>query len=335
MIELKTGSLHVTIDLDLGATFRFLGRPGGPNVLATPDWEPPTTTPEGSFGSLGLDWIARYPAGWQLMFPNAGDACVVDGVTQSPHGDASLGRWLLVDRDASTAVLRWPAASGIEITRRVRLETATPTLVVTDTLVNRSSSAIRFVWGHHPAFAADAATIVDLPAGQVTAASALPDVGRSGTAPMPGTTAWPMSVDAAGRPIDLRTVPLSRTQEVFYVSNGAGWAAIRRPDAGIGVVMAWDVRVFPHVWLWRMVAGDGFPFHGRGRLVAVEPVSCWPADGLARAIERGQASTLGPGARLSTDLIMRLLAESDVPVTDVEIQRRDGRVLDVTVVGAR
>jgi hypothetical protein len=40
--------------------------------------------------------------------------------------------------------------------------------------------------------------------------------------------------------------------------------------------------------------GSRFPFHGRARLIGIEPVSCWPGDGLARAIERGQARTIAP-----------------------------------------
>ena len=82
------------------------------------------------------------------------------------------------------------------------------------------------------------------------------------------------------------------------VGLAEGWAALRRRDGG--VALAWDVEDFPSVWLWHEIASPGFPFYGRSSLVAIEPASSWPGNGLGGAIARGQALTLQPGHTRST-----------------------------------
>ena len=73
--------------------------------------------------------------------------------------------------------------------------------------------------------------------------------------------------------------------------------------------------------------GRRFPFDGRARLVGIEPVSCWPADGLARAIERGQARTIGPGGSATSWVTLSLFEATTDPVTGVD---RQGRVQTTT-----
>jgi hypothetical protein len=75
------------------------------------------------------------------------------------------------------------------------------------------------------------------------------------------------------------------------------------------------VEAFPHLWLWEQMKGRRFPFHGRAQLVGIEPVSCWPGDGLARAIERGHARAIGPKDTVTGWVTMALFhATADVVV---------------------
>ena len=98
-------------------------------------------------------------------------------------------------------------------------------------------------------------------------------------------------------------------------------SAIR--DSGRGVGLAWDLEAFPHLWLWEQLNGVRFPFYGRARLVGIEPVSCWPGDGLARAIERGQARTIGPHGSATGWITLSLFEATTDAVTGVDA---DGRV---------
>ena len=60
--------------------------------------------------------------------------------------------------------------------------------------------------------------------------------------------------------------------------------------------LRFDHAAFPHLWLWEERFGATVePWNGRGECLAVEPSSVPSADGLAGAIERGEATLLAPG----------------------------------------
>jgi hypothetical protein len=92
----------------------------------------------------------------------------------------------------------------------------------------------------------------------------------------------------------------------------------------MGIALAWDLAAFPHLWLWEQVGGRRFPFFGRARIVALEPVSAWPSDGLARALERGGARWLAAGEATEAWVTLSLFEPTDRAVKGVS---RDGRVV--------
>jgi hypothetical protein len=110
---------------------------------------------------------------------------------------------------------------------------------------------------------------------------------------------WPDSSTGQSR---LDEIPVtSPLQGVHHLPDRpTGWAALRRPHVGVG--LAWDLNDFPHMWLWHEIGGTGFSFFGRASLIALEPASSWPGDGLAAAIESGQAHWLAPGASRTTSM---------------------------------
>ncbi len=109
----------------------------------------------------------------------------------------------------------------------------------------------------------------------------------------------------------------------YLPDRPAGWAAVRDPATGRGVGLAWDLEAFPHLWLWQQLNGQRFPFHGRARLVGIEPVSCWPGDGLARAIEQGQARTIAPNGSATGWVTLSLFDATDDAVTMRRPRRPD------------
>ena len=49
----------------------------------------------------------------------------------------------------------------------------------------------------------------------------------------------------------LDRVPATAVERVCYLPDRpAGWAAVRDVADGQGVGLAWDLDVFPHLWLW-------------------------------------------------------------------------------------
>lgn len=317
MIRLETPHLRVDLVPERGAEIRYLGPPGGPNLLACEEWQAPLrASRSSSYGSSAMDWLSEYRGGWQELFPNAGADCASgDGIPLPFHGEASNAAWDAREEGPAAASLRTPARLPLVLERRMRLDPARPVLLIEETVTNESPLPVDFVWGHHPAFAAVAGALVDLPRCTVKVDAGydteLVDV-------RPGAeAAWPVVPGKRGE-IDLRTIPERPTERLCYlVDLESGWAALRDPARRLGVALAWDLTAFPHAWFWQEIGGPGFPWFGRARIAAIEPSTAWPADGLAGAVERRQAHRIEGGRRKSAWLTVALFSASDRSVTGV------------------
>ena len=301
MMKIRSGHLEVVINPSLGgevSQITFLGH----QLLDCHEWEPPVATSRiRSYGDSRLDWLSEYRGGWQLLVPNAGAACVVDEVPLPFHGEWSRTIVEVVAATPTAVTMRAGTRLAITVERTIEVFDRPDRLRLSTTLENVGVHAQPFLWGEHPAFAAEPGDVLDLPSGPVVA-SELPSQ----------RTAWP-----SGGADRLDLVPSSRPLEsVHYLPDRpAGWAALRGVETGVG--LAWDVRDFPHVWLWREFGSRGFPFYGRASIVAIEPANSWPGDGLAAAIETGQANWLAPGERRRTAVTLVPFVPDGRPVSGV------------------
>ncbi|MEY2580777.1 MAG: hypothetical protein QOE09_626 [Ilumatobacteraceae bacterium] len=289
MITVSNHELVVTLDEALGGEIRQIEYGGDP-LLANYDWDAPVTFSRSrTYGDARLDWLSEYRGGWQLLVPNAGAACVVDGVPLPFHGEWSRTQLEVVDASPSGVSMRAGTRLPFVAQRTVQILDGPARVRITTTIENVTDDARPFIWGEHPAFLASPGDCIDLPAGPMIDAA---DPTRT-------STIWPGSTTGdAG----IGEVPTTRPLEsVHYLPDRpAGWAALRRPH--IGVALTWELHDFPHLWLWREIGSTEFPFFGRASVVALEPASSWPGDGLAAAVERGQAHWLQGGARRTTTI---------------------------------
>jgi len=322
MIELRSPHLVSRIDVDRGAEIRHLGRNDVENVLASgDDWTAPLPAARSkTYGGDELDWLSGYRLGWQELFPNAGDPCTVMDVPLPFHGEVSSARWEVLDASATRAVLRTPTRLPLVLERTMTLAPDRAALLIEERVTNESEQPVPCIWGHHPAFAVTASSVLDIPARALHAA------GLSETdlaAEEAGT--WPHATGVDGSTVDLRLSVLPRRLErLCYLHDlTAGWAAIRDRDRAVGAGLAWDIVTFPHMWLWQDTGTKRFPFYGRTRLTALEPNRAWPADGLAGAIERDQALWIPPGGSHETWITAVVFDATDQPLTGVE---RDGSI---------
>jgi hypothetical protein len=322
-IQLRSTDLDVILDPDRGGEFQWIARPGGENALAFHDWRAPLSVDDGpSYGSTELDWLSRYQAGWQVLFPNAGAEGVVDGVPVAFHGETSQARLEVLSASDTECVLRAHARLPLELTRTVRLVPGRPALQIEETVVNVGSKSVPFIWGHHPTFPAVPGTRIDSPATGVIVEpqTAGPLVAEAGN--------WPNLNRTDGGLEDVAVIPEPAQVRLLYLPDLAdGWVALRPPRIGSGPVdgvgLAWDVDTFPHMWLWLQNADPGFPWFGRARMVGLEPQRSWPFDGLVGAIDRGQQLQLEPGASASSWITLSLFEAAELPVTGVD---RGGKV---------
>jgi hypothetical protein len=234
-----------------------------------------------------------YHGGWQVLLPNGGDECVVDGVTWGYHGEAAMAPWVLVSAEGNEAVLETRLHSvAIHLRRHFALRG--PVLSLSETVTNEGPAGVEFMWSHHPAFGApflDGSCTLSVGCRRVLA-----DDREPGTLLAPGSRhAWPLVTDVDGTEVDLSRVPAPdqpRAVLAYLEDFEEGYFAITNPGLELGVGIRWPLAAFDRAWLWQEVhAGQGWPWHGRAYALAVEPASTVPGQGWARARAAGQAGT--------------------------------------------
>ena len=307
MIRLATEHLEVEVNEERGAEIVRLGRPSGRNRLAwiPSDW-PLRAGSGGAYYSADLDWLSEHRGGWQEMFPNAGAACNVDGIPHPVHGEVSMAPWQVVERAGEDQVtLRCHTHTPLVLTRRMRLDPSHARLEIAEEIHNPSELPFPYAWGHHPAFEAPPGTSLELEAAyfEVESALATPEADL-----LPGCKGdWPWAKNRDGDGVDLSLMPDHPAERVVYLTEPArAEAHIKRPDTGDRLTLRWCSEAFPFAWVWMNRGATRFPWFGRLDCIAVEPVNVWPADGLAAAVERGQAPVLPGGESRQGWLVVSL-----------------------------
>ena len=288
MITLENNEISLTVNPRLGGEITRLSF-CGEQMLATYDWASPTRSSTGpSYQDGVLNWLSEYRGGWQTLFPNAGDACEVGGVPLPFHGELSRSQVEICEQTIEMIRFRAGARRPLTITRSIALNPNLPRVEIATSIENQGTGPEHFLLCEHPAFDLGPGSRIDLPEGRLISAEADPSE--------PGEH-WPTSHTASL----MGVVSAEVTERLYYLPDRpAGWAAVR--NGSVGVVMTWDLAALPHLWFWQEIGGKDFPWFGRSRITAIEPASAWPADGLATAIDRGQAHRLAPGDPFRTEL---------------------------------
>jgi len=303
LIRLANEQLVVHIDERFGGEItqiEFCGM----KLLAYYDWDSPANLAQDTrFSAERQEWLSNYRGGWQFLVPNAGSECEVEGVKHPFHGEWSRTEVSIGECSEKSVQMRATLSGSIFVERVVSLESNPVRVKLTTTLQNLSDEPTSFIWGEHPAFIAQPGDRIDLPVTSVLDTDGI----SLGT--------WPIS--SCNHPLDV-VGSESPNESVHFVTNlSNGWAALRRSD--IGVALAWDVRDFPHVWLWRENGTKGFPFFGRASLIAIEPASSWPGTGLGEACKRGQAFSLSSHESRSTVVALVPFTTTTFPVRNVAV----------------
>jgi hypothetical protein len=212
----------------------------------------------------------------------------VDGVEHGFHGAGSVAPFTVVECNGRRALLRCEldglsCERGYEVDRgRVR---------ATARIVNGSESTIPLIAVEHLVLGgrlAAAGTAIGLDGGRLVEQS------WDGT-PLPRGGSWPW----LGRE-DFSLLPATTSRFAVVEDLPAGKARIAAAE-GAALEICFDRVAYPHMWLWEERLGAAFPpWDGRAECLAIEPASVPSTDGLAAAIERGEATLLAPGDERSS-----------------------------------
>lgn len=300
MIVLRSSELLALVDPGHGAEILDLVHlPTGRRLLA----RPPFSTAPPRAGDLPEDvWTASYRGGWQLVAPNAGAACVVDGVEHGFHGRASNDPWELVDTGPCAATFRW-RGHGLELARSLGLRGDT---LVAQVDVRALEGAAPLVVLEHIGLGIELLqpeVRIDLPAG---AAFELSEA--DGPATPPGNAPeWPevLLLDGTVERTDVWPLDQPRSRLLAVAELPEGRASVRNAGTGMTVDLEWDADWLRHLWLWHEARTYGGPWRGLTEMLAVEPTSVPHPLGLAAALEHEQARIVTPEKPAAYELRLR------------------------------
>ena len=312
-VRIENDLLAAVILLDKGADiYQMIYKPRQTDVLWKSPWgmKDPAHM-HSAFGSSVL-WLEAYAGGWQEIFPSGGGPCTYKGVELNFHGEASMTAWdcevLSTGNDVaeirlSTRLHRSP----FRIERRMRVEAGSADLILRETITNEGGETMEYMWGHHPAYGApfiSDACRIDIGTRSLRADDAYVGTANPLTVDRPYT--WPL-VERDGQTIDLSCVPgqsASRDTLAYFENFDRGWYGITNTALGFGVGLVWPKEIFPYAWLWQeMNASPGYPWYKGVYVMAIEPFSSIPGQGLVNVIEKtGTQRTLKAGETVEAEL---------------------------------
>jgi len=284
-VHLDNGVIGVTVAPGLGGTILdVVHLPSGLSALGRVPWVPDLTPPAGVPMSEA-DWLPHYTGGWPILFPNGGEACVIDGVAHGFHGEGSLAVWSAVHAGEGLTLTCDFRTVPVRMTRQLRLEGAS--LVVTTEALASAPCAV--IWGEHVTLGGDLLAAPFHIACGPAVLRADPDYDPAGNPVFPGATGvWPHLPGRHGGTVDLSR-PAEGWAALAYLSGfDRPEVTVARDDGRLAATVAWEGGVFDCLWLWvELAATTAPPWSGQARLLGVEPCSTPAGHGLAQARANG------------------------------------------------
>jgi hypothetical protein len=285
-VQLENDWLSIGILPSVGAKiYDLIWKPSGKNFL----WHNPRIAPQEY--PIEANFDNYWCGGWDDGFPTA-DPCEFRGENYPNLGELRSLHWQVeaAEHQSGRGVVRlstYGPISPVRAEKTIELADRSPVLSVDYQITNIGTMPLDFIWGTHPALAADGHTILRIPAR--TGIVGLSSDARFGT---PGQHySWPVLDTPAGRTDVSRVQPIDA--KVFcghYATDlEAGWYAVENTVTGEGFLLQFPIHDCPYLWMW-LVYGGWRGYHH----VIVEPWTSYPVH-LAEAVQRRTSRRLVPG----------------------------------------
>lgn len=289
MIVLRSDELLLRVDSRHGAEILDLVHlPTGRQLLG----RPPFSSAEPLGGDLEEPvWTASYRGGWQLVAPNAGASCAVDGDYHGFHGRASNDPWTVLEATGTRAALRW-SGHGLELTRELAVDGDALAVAVE---ARSTGTRVPLVAVEHLAVGLELIepeVEIELPPGRAYEQSET----AGPREPPLGAPAWPdvLLLDGSIERADRWRLADERSRFLAVADLPEGRASVRNASTGMTLQLEWEADWLRHAWIWHEVRRYGGPWRRRAEILVIEPASVPHALGLATAVKHDQARWLEP-----------------------------------------
>ncbi|MET0695429.1 MAG: hypothetical protein ABWY56_15960 [Propionibacteriaceae bacterium] len=289
-VVLSDGGLTAVVVPEVGAkVVSLVSEPTGREFIWRDPTRPLRPIPTGS------GYADNDASGIDDCFPTV-DACAYPsppyaGLTIGDHGDLWSRSWdtELVGDEAVFSVVGRTLPFTFE--KRMRIDPATQSLVVENTLHHWGLDPLLYQWTGHPLLRAEPGTRIVLPA-DTPARTVFSTGGRLAVGET--TWSWPLAPTPDGPECDVSatTPPTAAINEKYWLTAPEQGCVLEFPGSAERLQLAADPTVLPYLAL--CVNYGGWPDQEPGYWVAVEP-STSPYDSLADTVRAGFGREIGPG----------------------------------------
>jgi hypothetical protein len=299
MIVLRNGELAVTIDPDHGAEIvQLISLPTGRQLLGRPPFFPDPPV----HGDIDeVTWTNSYRGGWQLLAPNAGNACRLQGIEHGFHGMASVDRWEIQNSSDKHAHFAW-SGHGLRIQRIIFVHE--DRLIIHVKIAAEQQSAA-FIATEHITFGL---ALLEPCVEIVTVGGSAREMSvTSPTGPQPN--AWPFArlLDGELERCDSWPSEKPRSRLLCISDMPQGRIALRNGDHSLGAAIQWPLAVFPYCWIWHENRSATGIWEKRAQILGLEPSMSSQHCGLGQAVENGEARWLTEGESIEYSVSLRVL----------------------------
>lgn len=299
VLDLATDAIIATVVPALGGAICSLTRRADDAQLL---YRNPWGLPNYGAPTLPGDSAARAVStfgGWQMLFPNGGDATTVQGIEWGFDGETRLTPLDWEYTGTSLIMNGRLRHTPFSLTRTISLRGHE--LSLGETVRNVGRERVATMWGSQLSIGGDLLgrdTVLD------TAATVVrPDPHFVPSTTYDDLSPWPRAPGPTAM-VNLRTLPGPDTNEsrLAYLSDFTrSWLRVTRPERQLGLDLEWDENRWPYLW-YRLEAGgqSGFPWYGDGYFLSLTPSSSWPAHGLHEARRVADSTLSIPGGDTRT-----------------------------------
>lgn len=324
-VVLENELLRVSIVADKGAdVFELVHKRSDTEFMWRTPWSVRNLsqwTP--STGDGDNTWHDTYIGGWQTIAPTGGPPQKYANADIGQHTEATLMPWdaqIIEDSPERVSAKFWvrTVRAPFWIEKTVSLESNSPVVTVSDTLINEAEEPAEAQWGQHVALGEPFLTpncILDM----ADADHIVPE--RGGDRLQDGHVGkWPTAISPSGNPVDLTKFPAKseRLQDYSVFKNQSeGWYAVTNPDKGVGFGLAYPVETFKYLWYWQVFGGGwGYPWYGRTYNVGLEPFTSMAA-GAPEPGSDQRTSMIFEAGQKRTATVRAVVFESTTGVTNI------------------
>ncbi|MGE0172617.1 MAG: DUF4432 family protein [Oligoflexales bacterium] len=288
MITLSNDLLKVVVRPEIGGRVDdIVHLPTERNWLWHPAYYEPGVVSQRHLGQTE-SFDEFWGGGWDEMFPS--DATEkIDEWSLPDHGDLWRRPWEIKSVNTRSATMTCKCQSvDVNVEKTVALHPTSASMDITYRFKNNEKKTLPFLFKLHPAIAIEVGDEFLMPTCQIEPVA----LGFSKIIGLDRKTTFPSGYDTDGQGVSIaRARPYDgESREFVYASNlSDGWCAIYNQRTAKKLVLRFDTKDLPFVWLFQSFGG----FNGH-YVAMLEPATTMPYS-ISKAMEQNTCARLEPG----------------------------------------